>query len=410
MIPRARLESIAAWDIYVPAPVTAVPCLPAMTDVLPSGSNAGVPADDFDLLWFCQLAADGEFLGAGPLRRPTLPYLCGLVETAAEMGFSSLLTATNFHAEHDAWTAAVATLAQTRGAGLLVAVRPGMFHPAIFAKMAATAASLFPGRVRINIVTGSNPAENAMYGDAESHDTRYARTHEFVHVVRRLWTESVVDHAGEFYRTSGAVLAPKPSPMIPIYFGGHSAPAQRIAAELADVYLIWGDTLPSIAARVASMHEAEAVAGRSVRIGLRVHVVVRETEAEAWAAADRMISRIDPAVRAAFIAASGTADSEGQARQRALASGTSLVVEENLWAGVGLARTGVGVAIVGDPSQVAAKLRAYQAVGISTFILSGYPHLEECRRFGELVMPLLRTSAGSASAATRARAGVAPVT
>ncbi len=363
-----------------------------------------------DLLWFCQLAADGEFLGAGPHRKPTLPYLASLVETAAEMGFSSLLTATNFHAEHDAWTASIATLARTQGAGLLVAVRPGTFHPAIFAKMAATAAALFPGRLRINIVTGSNPAENAMYGDAESHDTRYARTHEFVEVLRELWTEPVVNHAGTFYTTTGAVLEPKPSPMIPIYVGGHSAPAQALAAQLADVYLVWGDTLPSIAARLATMREHEAVAGRSVRYGLRVHVVVRETEADAWQAAERLISRIDPAVRAAFASASGSADSEGQQRQRALSSGASLVVEDHLWAGVGVARTGVGVAIVGNPEQVEAKLRAYQALGISTFILSGYPHLEECRRFGELVMPRLRARAAAGGALTSTSAGVAPVT
>ena len=366
--------------------------------------------DALDLIWFCQLAADGEFLGAGPHRKPTLPYLASLVETAAEMGFSSLLTATNFHAEHDAWTASIATLAQTCGAGLLVAVRPGMFHPAIFAKMAATAASLFPGRLRINIVTGSNPAENAMYGDTETHDTRYARTHEFVEVMKRLWAEPVVDHHGTFYQTTGAVLEPKPSPMIPIYVGGHSAPAQQLAAELADVYLVWGDTLPSIAARLASMRDAEAAAKRRVRFGLRVHVIVRETEAEAWQSAERLISRIDPAVRSAFLAAAGSADSEGQQRQRALSSGPSLIVEENLWAGVGIARTGVGVAIVGDPEQVAAKLRAYRALGISTFILSGYPHLEECRRFGELVMPLLRTSRTDATIPALAGVGVAPVT
>ncbi len=219
-----------------------------------------------------------------------------------------------------------------------------------------------------------------------------------------------MDHEGIFYRTTDAVLAPKPIPMIPIYFGGHSAPAQRIAAELADVYLVWGDTVPAIAARVASMRAAEAAAGRTVRIGLRVHVVVRETEAEAWQAAERLISRIDPAVRAAFVAASGSADSEGQQRQRALASGSSLVVEDNLWAGVGLARTGVGVAIVGDPAQVEAKLRTYQELGISTFILSGYPHLEECRRFGELVMPRLRAAVPSGAAPASARTGVAPVT
>lgn len=366
-----------------------------------------------DLLWFCQLASDGEFLGAGPLRKPTLPYLSSLVETAAEMGFSSLLTATNYHAEHDAWTASIATLARTRGAGLLVAVRPGMFHPAIFAKMAATAASLFPGRVQINVVTGSNPAENAMYGDAETHDTRYARTHEWVSLVRRLWTESVVDHDGTYYQVKGAVLEPKPSPMIPIYVGGHSAPAQQLAAELADVYLVWADTLAGVAARVETMRAANAAAGREVRIGMRCHVVVRETEADAWQAAERLISRIDPAVRASFMEVSGRADSEGQRRQNALSSGPSLLVEDHLWAGVGLARTGVGVAIVGDPLQVAKKLRAYQALGVSTFILSGYPHLEECRRFGELVMPLLRASnvsASNASSTPVTTVGVAPVT
>ena len=380
-----------------------------MTDVLSSTLSPDTSHDALDLLWFCQLAADGEFLGAGPHRAPTLPYLSSLVETAAEMGFSSLLTATNFHAEHDAWTASIATLARTSGAGLLVAVRPGMFHPAIFAKMAATAAALFPGRLRINIVTGSNPAENAMYGDVETHDTRYARTHEFVDILRRLWTEPVVNYAGDFYQMTGAVLEPKPNPPIPIYVGGHSAPAQQLAAELSDVYLVWGDTLPSIAARLATMRKQEAAAGRTVKFGLRVHVVVRETEGEAWAAAERLISRIDPAVRAAFMAAAGSADSEGQQRQRALASGPSLVVEDNLWAGVGIARTGVGVAIVGDPAQVEAKLRAYQALGISTFILSGYPHLEECRRFGELVMPRLRQRVAGAGQSLSS-AGVAPVT
>jgi alkanesulfonate monooxygenase len=373
-------------------------------------STAG---SDLDLLWFCQLASDGEFIGSGPTRRPTLPYLSSLVETAAEMGFSSLLTATNFHAENDAWTASVATLARTEGAGLLIAVRPGMFNPAVFAKMAATAATLFPGRVRINIVTGSNPAENAMYGDHETHDMRYSRTREWIALMRRLWSEPLVDFAGTFYQCQGAKLEPKPNPAIPIYLGGHSESAQRLAAELADVYLVWADTLDGIAARLASMREAEALVGRRVPHGMRCHVIVRETEAEAWAAADRLISRIDPAVRAAFVEAAGRTDSEGQRRQIALSTGSSLVVEDNLWAGVGLARTGVGLAIVGNPEQVERKLRAYQALGISTFILSGYPHLEECRRFGELVMPRLRASSAAPVTirAEFARSdGVAPVT
>ena len=194
--------------------------------------------------------------------------------------------------------------------------------------------------------------------------------------------------------------------------GGHSPPAQRLAAELADVYLVWADTVPGIAGRLATMRDAEQAAGRGVRYGLRTHVIVRETEQEAWAAADRLISRIDPATREAFLKASAVTDSEGQRRQNQLSAQDSLVVEENLWAGVGLARTGVGLAIVGDPDQVVAKLRAYQATGISTFILSGYPHLEECRRVGEMVLPKLRAAGVDAKLASRARAGagVAPVT
>ncbi len=369
-----------------------------------------------DMLWFCQLAADGEFIGTTPERRPTLHYISSLVETAAEMGFSSLLTATNFHAENEAWTASIATLARTQGAGLLIAVRPGMFHPAIFAKMVATAANLFPGRVRINVVTGSNPAENAMYGDMESHAERYARTREFIAVLRELWLGEPTDHESERYPFRGAIVSPVPPVPVPIYLGGHSDDAQRISAELADVYLVWGDTLAGVEGRLTTMRAHEASTPRLVdsplRYGLRCHVIVRETEKEAWAAADRLISRIDPAVRQRFIETTGVVDSEGQRRQLALASSASLVVEPHLWAGVGLARSGVGVAIVGDPRQVADTLRAYQDLGISTFILSGYPHLEECRRFGEMVMPLLRERGVQGGQALRAdlSAGVAPVT
>lgn len=379
--------------------------------------RSDLSSDPLDLLWFCQLAADGEFIGTRSTRRPTLHYISSLVETAAEMGFSSLLTATNFHAEHEAWTASIATLARTEGAGLLIAVRPGMFHPAMFAKMVATAANLFPGRVRINVVTGSNPAENAMYGDMESHAERYARTREFIAIMRDLWRGVPVDHDSPRYPFRGAIVSPVPPEPVPIYLGGHSDDAQQIAAELADVYLVWGDTLPGIEARLTTMraHEARAerIAEAPLRYGLRCHVLVRETETEAWAAAERLISRIDPEVRRQFIEASAKVDSEGQRRQIALAAASSsLVVEPNLWAGVGLARSGVGVAIVGDPEQVAAKLRAYQALGISTFILSGYPHLEECRRFGEMVMPLLRQRPSRPTVRSEAArsAGVAPVT
>ncbi len=345
-----------------------------------------------DFLWFCQLSRDGEFVGTKtlPPRKPTLEYLASIVETAAEAGFSSLLTATNYHHELETWTAAIATLARTRGAGLLIAARPGMFHPAKFAKMAATAQNLFPGRVRINIVTGSSPAENVMYGDFASHERRYERTREFMLLLRRLWTETPVTHKTELYQMENTVLEPKPVRPIPLYFGGASEAAQRIAAELADVYLMWGDRYEAIEARMQRMRALEREFGRKLRYGLRTHVIVRETEAEAWAAAERIISRIDPEVRRAFLESYKHVDSVGQRRQIEMGLGQDLLIEPHLWAGIGLARSGVGVAIVGDPEQVAAKLRSYQRLGVDTFILSSYPHLEEARRFGELVMPLMR--------------------
>lgn len=342
-----------------------------------------------DFLWFCQLSRDGEFVGTKtlPPRKPTLEYLSSMIETAAEAGFSSLLTATNYHHELETWTAGVAALARTRGAGLLLAVRPGMYSPAQFAKMATTAQNFFPGRVRINIVTGSSPAENAMYGDFEAHAKRYERTREFMLLLRKLWTETPVSYESDLFRIENAVLEPKPVQPIPLYFGGASPAAQRIAAELADVYLMWGDKQEAVEERLNQMKALELEYGRKLRYGLRTHVIVRETEAEAWAAAERMISRIDPEVRRAFLASYQHVDSVGQRRQIEMGLGDNLVVEPNLWAGIGLARSGVGVAIVGDPEQVAAKLRGYQRMGIGTFILSSYPHLEEARRFGELVMP-----------------------
>ena len=194
--------------------------------------------NDLDFLWFCTLQHDGEYLGTRelPPRQPTLESIANLIDTAGEQGFSSLLTATNYHSYHENFTVSAAALARSRNAGLLVAVRTGMFDAAIYAKMASTLANLFPGRVRINIVTGSSSAENAMYGDYSPHEQRYERTHEFMKLLRLFWThDGPIDFAGKFYNYKGSVLEPKPSQPIPLYFGGASEPAMRIAAELADV-------------------------------------------------------------------------------------------------------------------------------------------------------------------------------
>jgi alkanesulfonate monooxygenase len=353
------------------------------------------PALDF--LWFCVLQHDGEYLGTKtlPPRKPTLENISGLIDTAGEMGFSSLLTATNYHSYHENFTVATAALARSRNAGLLVAVRTGMFDAAMYAKMVSTLANLFPQRVRINIVTGSSLAENAMYGDYSPHEVRYERTAEFMRLLRLFWEhEGPIDFTGKHYEYKGSILDPKPSYRIPLYFGGASEAAMRIAAELADVYLVWGEPFEKVQERIARMNQLAEEYGRQVAYGLRTHVVVRESEEEAIAAANRMISKIDPAVRENFVNSYGKLDSTGQSNQvkilqEAMASG-NLFIEPQLWAGVGMARSGVGVAIVGNPQQVADKIQSYVDIGINNFIFSGYPHLDECRRFGELVMPLVK--------------------
>jgi alkanesulfonate monooxygenase len=354
---------------------------------------------DPEFLWFCVLQHDGEYLGTRelPPRKPTLEHITSLIDTAGEMGFSSLLTATNYHSHHENFTVATAALARSRNAGLLIAVRPGMFDAAMYAKMVSTLANLFPERVRINIVTGSSLAENAMYGDMEPHEKRYERTHEFMKLLRLFWThQGPINYESERYKYVGSVLEPKPPYPVPLYFGGASEPAMRIAAELADCYLIWGEPMEMVKTRVNRIRELAHEFGRAnrLRIGLRTHVVVRETEEEAIAAANRLISKVDPAVRENFVKSYAKLDSTGQSNQvkilqQALERG-DLFIEDHLWAGVGMARSGVGVAIVGDPQQVAAKIQSYREIGIDTFIFSGYPHLDECRRFGELVMPLVK--------------------
>ncbi|GGM14720.1 LLM class flavin-dependent oxidoreductase [Deinococcus aerophilus] len=358
------------------------------------------PSSQSEFLWFLQLSRDGEFIGTKdkPPRKPTLPYLQSLITTAGEAGFDALLTATNYHSEHENYTAAVAALAQTAATdpALLIAVRPGMFQPAMYAKMLATLQNLFPGRVRLNIVTGSSPAENAMYGDFEDHARRYERTREFMTILRQLWTQPPPQsHRSDLYAFENAVLDPPPAQPIPIYFGGASPVAQQIAADLADVYLMWGEREDMLAERMAQMQALADKNGRTLRYGLRTHVIVRETEAEARAAAERLISRVDPQVRAAFVASHAHVDGVGQQRQIEMMKGldSDLMVEPGLWAGVGMARSGVGVALIGDPQQVADKIRRYEDMGFSSFIFSGYPHLEEARRFGELVMPLLKGKA-----------------
>ena len=216
-----------------------------------------------------------------------------------------------------------------------------------------------------------------------------------MHGLRTLLNGEALDADGDF--VSLQVEPPRVSTVSgeapPLYFGGLSPAARDVAAQAADVYLMWPDTIDGVTAIVDDMRERAAAYGRTLRFGYRVHIVVRPTEAEARAAAAHLVAALDPEVGEAIRARSLDSQSVGVRAQASLRDAADLdgFVEPHLWTGIGRARSGCGAAIVGDPEQVAAKLRGYQAMGISTFIVSGYPHLDECRWFSELVMPLLRS-------------------
>jgi alkanesulfonate monooxygenase len=259
--------------------------------------------------------------------------------------------------------------------------------------MAATLDRLSEGRVLINVVAGGDPDE--MHGDGVwfEHGARYAATSEYLTVWRRLMRGETVDFRGDHVRVEGGRLLypPVQIPYPPLYFGGSSDAGQDVAAEHCDVYLSWGEPPEAVAAKISDARRRAAALDRALSFGIRLHVIVRETAEQAWKDADALIQHVDDAAIAFAQHTFSRFDSVGQQRMSQLHKGRRdrLEVSPNLWAGVGLVRGGAGTALVGDPRQVAARMREYMAIGIDRFILSGYPHLEECYRFAELVFPLL---------------------
>jgi alkanesulfonate monooxygenase len=273
----------------------------------------------------------------------------------------------------------------------LVAARPGLISPTLTAHMAATYQRISGGRLLLNIVTGGDDAEQRRFGDHLTKVARYARAGEFLHVFRELWSGETVDFTGEHYDIRGARIVP--APVWPaIYLGGSSPAAVDVAAAYADVYLTWGEPPGAVAEKLDQVRERANQAGRKLRFGIRLHVITRETSAEAWEQARRLLDGLDPAAIARAQAVQRASGSEGQRRMTALHDGRSdaLEVSPNLWAGVGLVRGGAGTALVGSHEEVADRIAEYHELGIDEFILSGYPHLEEAYRVGEGVIPVLR--------------------
>ena len=352
--------------------------------------------------WCVPVAGDGFHLGLPAWERPpTLDYAVAIARAAEAHGFMQLLFGMGFdHHALEAWTLATAVLTLTERIGAMVAVRPGFVSAPVLAKMAVTLDHISQGRLSLNIVTGGRPDEQAMYGDYLDHDARYRRTGEFLEICRRLWsTPLAFDYQGEFHTLKQTRLEMLPTQRggPTFYFGGASPAATEVCAAWADVYLLWGEPLAEIRERLLGMRSLVEARGRTreVSYGLRINIVARATAALARDAAREMISKVPQEAlkkgrRTEF--PNTRRQSVGQGRQwefRGQAD-EDWYLSPGFWAGIAVVRSGAGMALVGSYEEVAAMLLEYVGLGIGCFILSGYPHLEECENVGRHVLPLVR--------------------
>jgi alkanesulfonate monooxygenase len=360
-----------------------------MPQANPQSSDAGKqdPLSPCEVSWFGALCDDDyEFLGEPDPRLQSSWEHCRDIALAVETGgYDNLLLPSGYALGLDTTAFAAAVAPLLRRLRLLMAVRIGESWPPQLARQIATIDRILGGRLTVNIISSDLPGETLASGP------RYRRTIEAMHILKTLLNREPLDHQGEFWqlKLDPPRIATVSGRAPLLYFGGLSEDAREAAAEGADVYLMWPDRIEAVAEIVGDLRQRAAARGRTLRFGYRAHVVVRETEAEARAAADRLLARLDATEGEAIRARSLDAKSAGVRRQaelREAASGDGYV-EDNLWTGIGRARSGCGAAIVGDPDQVLAKLNAYRALGIEAFILSGYPHIAEADLFARHVLP-----------------------
>ncbi|MBX4898007.1 FMNH2-dependent alkanesulfonate monooxygenase [Rhizobium bangladeshense] len=350
--------------------------------------------DPINFLWFIPTSGDGTYLGSSDLNRaPEIGYLTQIAQAVDRLGYSGVLLPTGVACEESFVTAA-ALAAKTEKLQFLVAIRPGTASPAYYARLATTLDRISNGRLLLNIVVGGSPAELAGDGIHLEHNERYAHAEEFFTVFEELLDKGTASFDGKYIKATNARLGfpSVQNPRPPLYFGGSSDAGIDFSVGRVDKYLTWGEPPAQVAEKVAKVRQAAAERGREVTFGIRLHFIVRETDEEAWEAAERLIRHLDDdTIREAQERFVHESDSVGQKRMAALHGGRrdKLEVSPNLWAGIGLVRAGAGTALVGSPKTVAARLRKYQELGIDTVIGSGYPHLEEAYRVAELLFPEL---------------------
>lgn len=347
-----------------------------------------------EIFWFLPTSGDSRYLGRSDYARPASNgYLKQIATTAEYLGYDGLLIPTG-SGNLDPFITAASLAGVTSKIKLLVALRTtAAGNPTVFARQTATLDDALNGRLILNVVPGAWQEELEGEGVYLDHDQRYELADEFITLWRRLLTGEKITHKGKYFNIKEGqnLFAPVQKPHPPLYFGGSSDAAHNLAAKHIDAYLSWGEPPHLVAEKIKDVKARAKKLGREIRIGIRLQVIVRETEAEARAAAEALISHLDDDLINAAQDILRASDSVGQKRITDLHKGdkNKLEISPNLWAGIGLVRGGAGTALVGDPKTIVARLNEYAELGADTFVLSGYPHLEEAVRFAELVFPLL---------------------
>ena len=354
--------------------------------------NDPLQIDGAEISWFAPLCdGDDDFLGnRNPDFKSSWENTSKIVLTADALGYRNVLCPSSYQVGQDtlAFVAGMAPL--TEQINLLAAIRCGEVHPPMLARSIATLDHMLKGRLTINIISSDLP------GDQLESSERYARSREVIEILKQAWTQDEIDFQGKYYQFNLPTKAVKPyqqngGPLL--YFGGYSPAGVDLCAEHCDVYLMWPETEAKLQGLMDNMKEKAAAYNRTVQFGLRVHVIVRETEAEARYYADNLLSKLNLDLGTDIRNRAQDAASLGVARQSQLReeADEKFYVESNLWTGIGLARSGCGAAMVGNPDQIVAKLQRYMDMGIRSFILSGYPHQQECELFAKHVLPRLKT-------------------
>jgi alkanesulfonate monooxygenase len=349
--------------------------------------------DAVEVAWFSALCDDDfEFMGVkDPRLKSTWEHTSDILLTADRLGFQNILCPSGYVVGQDTWTFASAIAPLTKQISLLAAIRCGEVYPPQLGRAIATLDHILKGRLTINIISSDMPGEKL------DSARRYQRSREVIEILKQAWTQDCINYKGEFYSCENLPAWPaKPyqqngGPLL--YFGGYSPDALELCAQHCDVYLMWPETEERLGAMMADMAARAERYKRLLDFGLRVHVIVRETEAEAREHARKLVSRLNDQVGTQIRNRSLDATSLGVARQAELRqiADAEGYAEPHLWTGIGRARSGCGGALVGDPDQIVTRLNRYIAMGIRAFILSGYPHKQECELFARYVLPRLKT-------------------